>query len=222
MRSIEFSLERTGLDRFDIIFAHDLDTFTHGSVEARDHYIDQFMAGGYRALCELREAGIITALGAGVNETQACERLAERGDMDLFLLAGRYTLLEQQPLDHLFPLCQERGIGIVLGGAFNSGILVTGARPGAWFNYNPAPAEILERVSRIEDVCAAHGVRLCEAALQFPLAHPLVVTLIPGVKGQVEARGAFDMLQAPIPSAFWQDLIARDLLDPRSPLPGGQ
>jgi D-threo-aldose 1-dehydrogenase len=222
LRSIEFSLERTGLDRFDVIFAHDLDTFTHGSAELRNHYIDEFVSGGCKALLELREQGVISAIGAGVNEWQACSILAERCDVDLFLLAGRYTLLEQEPLSTLFPLCMDRGIGIVLGGAFNSGILATGARPGAWFNYNPAPPEVLERVHSIEQVCAMHGVRLIEAALQFPLAHPSVVTLIPGAKNPAEARGALDLLNTEIPQAFWAELVERKLLDPEAPVPGNK
>jgi len=219
LRSIEFSLERTGLDRFDVIFAHDLDCYSHGSAAQRDHYIEQFVMGGYRALRELRDQRVIAAIGAGVNEARACEILAERCDMDLFLLAGRYTLLEQAPLHALLPLCEARGIGIVLGGAFNSGILATGAQPGAWFNYEPAPADVLERVRRIEAICAAHGVRLIEAALQFPLAHPAVVTLIPGAKHADEARGVRDLLNAQIPEAFWADLREQGLLDPAAPVP---
>lgn len=222
MRSLEFSLERTGLDRFDIVFAHDLDVFTHGSEQKRDHYIGEFLAGGYRALTELRDQGVIAAIGAGVNEWQACRILAEHADMDLFLLAGRYTLLEQEPLDKLFTLCLERNIGIVAGGVFNSGILATGAKPGAWFNYEPATPEILERTRRIEAVCAQYKVRLIEAALQFPLGHPSVVTLIPGTKNPSEARSAVDLLKAQIPKAFWQELVSQGLLDSSAPLPGVQ
>jgi len=220
MRSIEFSLERTGLDRFDILFAHDLDEFTHGSTEARDHYIDQFMKGGYYALLSLRDQGVIKAFGAGVNEWQACKILADRGDMDLFLLAGRYTLLEQEPIDKLFPLCEERGIGIVLGGAFNSGILATGAVEGAWFNYDPAPPSVMNRVKQIEAVCANHHVRLIEAALQFPLANPVVKTLIPGAKRPSEASGALELLNAAIPAEFWKELKANGLLHNNVPVPG--
>lgn len=221
LRSIEFSLERTGLDRFDIIFAHDLDVFTHGSPQTRDHHINTFLNGGYKALVELRDQGVISAIGAGVNEWQACHMLATQADMDLFLLAGRYTLLEQEPLTELFPLCVERGIGIVLGGAFNSGILATGAKPGAWFNYNPAPDDVLDRVRQIEQVCARHNVRLIDAALQFPLAHPAVVTLIPGAKHPAEARSAINLLNADIPAAFWAELKAQDLLLADAPVPGG-
>jgi D-threo-aldose 1-dehydrogenase len=221
MRSIEFSLERMGLDRIDILFAHDLDTFTHGSTAVRDDYINQFMAGGYKACLALREQGVIKAFGAGVNEWQACRMIAERGDVDLFLLAGRYTLLEQAALDGLLTLCRTRGIGVVLGGAFNSGILATGAKPGAFYNYEPAPPEILHRVSRLEAVCARHGVRLIEAALQFPLAHPAVVSLIPGVKHPHEARSALELLAKPIPPDLWAELKAEGLVQANAPVPVG-
>jgi D-threo-aldose 1-dehydrogenase len=131
MRSLEFSLERLGVDRIDILYAHDLDTFNHGSQKALDARLTELIEGGYKALMELRDQGVIRAFGAGVNEWQPCQWLAERGDFDLFLLAGRYTLLEQEAQESFLPLAQERGIGIVIGGAFNSGILATGPHPGA-------------------------------------------------------------------------------------------
>ena len=140
------------------------------------------MAGGYRAMVELREQGAVRAIGAGINETAACQDLAERGDFDCFLLAGRYTLLEQAPLDEFLPLCERRNIALIIGGAYNTGILATGAVEGAYFQYAPAPPEIMERVRRIEAVCARHGVRLPTAALQFPLGHPAVATVIPGTR----------------------------------------
>lgn len=220
MRSVAMSLERLGLDRIDILLVHDIDVFNHGTEAARDAHIDAFMRGGYYALLSLRDQGVIRAFGAGVNEWQACRMLAERGDMDLFLLAGRYTLLEQEALDHLLPLCESRGIGLIIGGAFNSGILATGAVPGAWYNYDPAPEPILERVRRIEAVCARHDVRLIDAALQFPLAHPSVVTLIPGAKHPHEARAAPALLAAQIPSDFWSELKAERLLHEAAPVPG--
>lgn len=219
MRSVEFSLERMGLDGFDILFAHDLDVFSHGSEEARDYYIAQFADGGYKACLALREQGVVKAIGAGVNEWQACKMLADRGDMDLFLLAGRYTLLEQEPLDALLPLCVERGIGIVIGGAFNSGILATGPVEGARYDYGPATPDMLERVRKIEAVCMRHGVRLIEAALQFPLGHPAVVSLVVGAKHPPEARAAPELLSAPIPAALWDDLKAEALLRPDAPTP---
>ncbi|RYF56647.1 MAG: aldo/keto reductase, partial [Comamonadaceae bacterium] len=218
MRSMEFSLERMGVDRIDVLYAHDLDVFSHGSVERRDHFIDQFMAGGYRACLALRDQGVIKAFGAGVNEARACEILAERGDFDIFLLAGRYTLLEQAPLDDLLPLCLRRGIGVVLGGVFNSGILATGARPGAFYNYDPAPQSVLDRVSAMEAVCQRHGVRLIEAALQFPLAHPAVTTVIVGAQRPDEAASTTALLDKPIPAALWQELQSLGLLRADAPV----
>lgn len=171
MRSIEHSLHRLGTWRIDILLVHDLDVWTHGSEQARVDRVQAFMAGGYRAMEKLRAEGTVKAIGAGVNETAACQDLAERGDFDCFLLAGRYTLLEQAPLDGLLPLCEQQGIALLIGGAYNTGILATGAVEGAYFQYAPAPPEIMERVRRIEAVCARHGVRLPTAALQFPLGH---------------------------------------------------
>jgi D-threo-aldose 1-dehydrogenase len=220
MRSLEFSLERLGLDRVDILFAHDLDRFTHGTEEAAQRHRTAFMEGGYRALVSLRDQGVIRAFGAGINEWQGAQWLAERGDFDLFLLAGRYTLLEQEALETFLPLCADRGIGIVLGGPFNSGILATGPVPGAFYDYDKAPPHILERVARIESVCARHGVRLIEAALRFPLLHPAVVSVIPGGQSvaQVEANRA--LLDKPIPPALWDDLKREGLLREDAPTSG--
>ena len=180
LRSIEFSLERLGVDNIDIIYAHDVDVFTHGSAAAADARIREFMTGGYRALVELREQGTIKAIGAGINEWDIAERLAREGDFDLFLLAGRYTLLEQEALASFLPYCVEKHIGVVIGGPFNSGILATGAKPGAYYNYAPASQEILERVRNIEAVCKSHQIKLAAAALRFPLSHPAIVSVIPG------------------------------------------
>jgi len=177
MRSLEDSLERLGLDHIDILFVHDIDVFTHGSEAARDAHIATLMTpgtGGYAALMKLREQKVIKAIGAGINEWQAPEMLVKQGDFDLFLLAGRYTLLEQEALLSFLPLCQKRGIGIVIGGAYNSGILATGAVPGARYDYAPASATMLDRVARIEGVARTHGVPLRAAALQFALAMSLV------------------------------------------------
>jgi D-threo-aldose 1-dehydrogenase len=219
LRSVEDSLERLGVDRIDILFVHDLDIFTHGSKAESDRRIQQFMASGYDALVELRDEGVIRAFGGGINEWQVCQTLAERGDFDLFLLAGRYTLLEQEALETFLPLCAARGIGIVLGGPYNSGILATGPRPGAFYNYDPAPPEILDRVARIEAVCAAHGVPLNAAALQFPLHHPTVVSVIPGGQSPEEVRANHDLLATPIPAALWSDLKAEGLLREDAPVP---
>ncbi|MGL4321985.1 MAG: aldo/keto reductase, partial [Paracoccaceae bacterium] len=175
MRSLEFSLERLGLDRVDILYAHDLDVFNHKSQTALDARLAEFMAGGYRALIALRDQGVIRAFGAGVNEWQSCQWMTERGDFDLFLLAGRYTLLEQEAQETFLPLAQSRGIGIVIGGPYNSGVLATGPKPGAFYNYDPAPQWVLDRVAQIEAMCAAHATRMVDAAFQFPLRHPAVV-----------------------------------------------
>jgi D-threo-aldose 1-dehydrogenase len=219
MRSLEDSFERLGVDRIDILFCHDVDVFTHGSKEAADRRIGEFMAGGYRALHELRGQGVIAAIGAGVNEWQVCEAMAREGEFDLFLLAGRYTLLEQEALESFLPFCVERGIGIALGGPYNSGILATGARPGAFYNYDPAPPAILERVERIERVCAAHGVALAAAALRFPLAHPAVVSVVPGAQSAAEVERNAEILRTRIPPALWSDLKGEGLVRPDAPVP---
>jgi D-threo-aldose 1-dehydrogenase len=220
MRSLEFSLERLGVDAVDILYCHDVDVFTHGSQQAADRRIAEFMAGGYQALDRMRADGVVKAVGAGVNEWQICEKLAKAGDFDLFLLAGRYTLLEQDALQSFLPLCETKGIGIVLGGPFNSGILATGARPGAFYNYDPAPPHVLERVSRIEGVCKAYGVPLAAAALQFPLAHPAVVSVIPGGQSAGELQQNVEALRHPIPGALWHDLKRAGLLREDAPVPG--
>jgi len=217
MRSLEFSLERLGIDRVDILYAHDLDIFNHGSWEALEPKLNELMAGGYKALMELRDQGVIRAFGAGVNEWQSCQWLAERGDFDLFLLAGRYTLLEQEALVTMLPLCAARGIGIVIGGPYNSGILATGPKPGAFYNYDPAPPEILDRVARIQAVCDRHGTRLLDAAFQFPLLHPAVVSVIPGGQGTAEMASNLAASRARIPPALWADLKADGLLRPDAP-----
>jgi len=217
MRSVEFSLERTGLDRIDLIYAHDLDIFTHGSAEAMQARLDEFMASGYKALVALRDQGVIRGFGAGINEWQPAQWLVERGDFDVFLLAGRYTLLEQEALDRFLPLCLDRGVGIVIGGPYNSGVLATGARPGAFYNYSPAPEWVLAKVAKIEAVCAAHGVRLVDAAFQFPLLHPAVVSIIPGGQGVAEVDANARAASAVIPPALWEDLKAQGLMRPDAP-----
>lgn len=217
MRSFEFSLERLGVDRIDILYAHDLDIFNHGSQATLEARLNELMDSGYKALLSLRDQGVIRAFGAGVNEWQPCQWMAERGDFDLFLLAGRYTLLEQEALDTFLPLCRERRIGIVLGGPYNSGILASGARPGAHYNYDEAPQDVLDRVARIEAVCQRHGVRLMDAALNFPLRHPSVVSVIPGGQSVEQVRANRVALDAAIPAALWQDLKAEGLMRADAP-----
>jgi D-threo-aldose 1-dehydrogenase len=175
------------------------------------------MGSGYRALLSLREQGVVRAIGAGINEWESAQLLAEQGDFDLFLLAGRYTLLEQEALETFLPLCVARGIGIVLGGPYNSGILASGPRPGAFYDYSEAPAEVIEKVTRIEAVCRRHGVALIEAALNFPLMHPAVVSVIPGGQRPGEAAANATLLGAVIPPDLWRDLKAAGLLRQDAP-----
>ena len=219
MRSLEFSLERLGLDAIDIVFAHDCDVFTHGSEAARDAHVKTFMAGGYKALTKMRDEKVIKAIGAGVNEWQVCETLAKQGEFDLFLLAGRYTLLEQEALNSFLPLCEERGIGIIVGGPYNSGILASGPVKGAFYNYDPAPQAILQRVQKIEAVCKLHKVKLAEAALRFPLHHPCVVSVIPGAVSPQQVVMNVKTLSATLPKALWRDLKAQGLMDIRAKTP---
>ena len=217
LRSLEFSLERLGVSRVDILLVHDIDVSNHGSKEASDARIDELMASGYDALIRLRDEGTVGAIGGGVNEWEVCQSLAERGDFDLFLLAGRYTLLEQDSLETFLPLCEQRGIGIVLGGPYNSGILASGPVPGAFYNYEPAPPEILERVGRIEAVCRDHGVSMVDAAFQFPLLHPSVVSVIPGGQSVAQMAGNLTAAAAEIPPALWADLKSQGLMRPDAP-----
>lgn len=216
MRSLESSLKRLGVDRVDILYVHDVDALVHGSREAAEARIQELLSlGGWRALDELRSAGVVHAIGAGVNEWEPCARLLELADPDLFLLAGRYTLLEQQPLETLFPECAKRTVGVVIGGPFNSGILAGKDT----FNYSAAPPEIVATVRKMQSVCDAHNVSLHRAALQFVLAHPVVVSVIPGGQTVSETNQNVTALDEPIPSAFWRDLKSQGLLHRDAPTP---
>ena len=213
MASFESSLRRLGQDRLDILFVHDVDVMSHGTRAASDARVRElFDRGGFRAIDELRHSGLVRAIGAGVNEWQVCETLLGLGDFDCFLLAGRYTLLEQEALDSFLPLCERRDVGIILGGPFNSGILATGPIPTARYNYEPATPEILARVARIDAVCRSHGVRLIEAALQFVLGHPVVKSVIPGANGPDQVRANVGLLDVHIPASLWSDLKTEGLL----------
>jgi D-threo-aldose 1-dehydrogenase len=212
MRAFEASLERLGLDRIDILYVHDLDLGHHGSHAAEDANIAALMAGGYRALQELRDQGVITAFGAGLDEWRPCQTLLEQGDFDIFLLAGRYTLLEQEALESFLPMCEARGVGVVIGGPYNSGILATGPKPGAHFNYAPAPRAVLDRVAKIQAACVAHDVQMHHAALRFPLCHPAILSVIPGGQGVAEMQSNLAAFNATIPAALWADLKAMGLM----------
>jgi D-threo-aldose 1-dehydrogenase len=219
MRSYEESLARLGRDRIDILLAHDLGRLTHGD----DHpaRLREFFQGGYRAMRQLRDSGAVEAIGLGVNEYAICEEALEHGDFDVFLLAGRYTLLEQTALDGFLPLCARRDVKIIVGGPFISGVLVEGVQSGRplHYNYHPAPIEIVERVRRLEAVCDAHATPLAAAALQFPLAHPQVVSVIPGMASPDQVGEIVTWMDAAIPPALWDDLRAEGLLHPNAPTP---
>jgi D-threo-aldose 1-dehydrogenase len=218
MRSVEFSLERLGVARIDILYVHDLDIWTHGSAEVLDGYMRTFLDSGHRALVALRDQGVIRAFGAGINEEGPAEHLARHGDLDLFLLASRYTLLQQPALESFLPYCEAHGIGVVIGAPYNSGILATGARMGAKFSYEDAPEAVLEQVRRIEAVCDRHGVRLVDAAFRFPLRHKAVVSVIPGGQGVSEMTSNLAAERAEVPAALWSDLNAEGLLREDAPV----
>jgi D-threo-aldose 1-dehydrogenase len=216
MRSFEASLERLGLDRLDILFVHDVDGPNHGGREGSEARIQELLAtGGWRALDELRGNGVVAAIGAGVNEWQPCARLLELADPDIFLLAGRYTLLEQEPLDTLFPQCAKRGIGIVVGGPYNSGVLAGKST----FNYGNIPPDVAARVRSLDAVCRDHGAELRQAALQFVAAHPLVVSVIPGAVSAEEVDANVALLQRPISPGLWTDLKSGGFIHPDAPVP---
>ena len=220
MKSFEASKKRLGVANVDILFVHDVDIFTHGSQEVSDAKIRELFDGkGYKALEELRDSSDILAIGAGVNEWQVCQKLMGLGDFDCFLLAGRYTLLEQDALETFLPLCLKHDVGIILGGPYNSGILATGPVTNAKYNYSDAPRDILFQVRKIEEVCQSHGVRLIEAALQFVFGHPAVKSVIPGAVSASEVKENVAILERKIPTNLWSDLRAEGLIRSDSPLP---
>jgi D-threo-aldose 1-dehydrogenase len=209
MRSFEESLKRLGMDRVDILYIHDPD----------DHY-DEAISGAYPALRKLRSEGVIGAIGVGMNQAEMLARFAREGDFDCFLLAGRYTLIDHTGLRELLPLCVEKCISVIIGGPYNSGILATGARPLAQFDYEDAALPILEKVRKCEEICSRHGVPLKAAALQFPLAHPAVAAVIPGAESAAEIEDNFKMASYPIPRDFWADLRRDGVLPSGAPVPG--
>ena len=215
MRAFEDSLQRLGLDRIDILLAHDIGTFTHGEENAR-HFRD-LTEGGYRAMDELRRAGLVKAIGIGVNENEVCMDALGIGDWDVFLLAGRYTLLEQSPLHDLFPACRAAGTSIICGGPFNSGVLVG----REMWNYAAAPVEVVDKVRRIGAIADEHGVPLPAAALQFPLANDIITSVIPGPRDAGELRQIIDWFNTPIAGEFWAALQAAGLLEDGAPVPAG-
>jgi D-threo-aldose 1-dehydrogenase len=206
--SFASSLERLGLERVDILFVHDPD----------DHY-EQALTRTFPVLMELRAQGRVTAIGAGMNQWQMELRFAREVPCDCFLLAGRYTLLDQSALPEFLPYCTERGIGVVAGGPYNSGILAVGPRAGATFNYRAAAPEMLDKAARIASVCERHHVPLRAAALQFILAHPAIVSVIPGARSLAEVEENARLVELPIPAALWSELKETGLIAPAAPTP---
>jgi D-threo-aldose 1-dehydrogenase len=207
MRSVEESVARLGIDRIDILHIHDPD----------EHFAEA-LSGAYLALDRLRSEGTIKAVGAGMNQAEMLARFAREANFDCFLLAGRYTVLDQVGLKELLPLCVERGIAIIAGGVFNSGILAD-PRPGTHYNYQTAPDDLVQRAAQIKVVCERHGVSQKAVAIQFPLGHPAVQTVLTGCRSVDELTENIEAFQAPIPPAVWADLKAEGLLTPEAPLP---
>jgi D-threo-aldose 1-dehydrogenase len=207
MRSVEASLQRTGLDRLDILWIHD-----------PDNHWEQAIGGAYPALHRLREEGAVSAIGAGMNQAEMLTRFAREGDFDALMCAGRYTLLDQAALEELFPVCEEKGIAIVIAGVMNSGLLANPG-PDSHFNYGPAPQEWIDKALRIKAVCDRHGVPLRAAAIQFVYAHPVVASVVAGVRTVPHLDDTVEKLGFPIPDALWDDLRAEGLLAPGTPTP---
>ncbi|MGS0684479.1 aldo/keto reductase [Nakamurella sp. GG22] len=218
LRQVEDSLQRMCQDRFDMLFVHDIDRYTHG--ENQPQRFEEAIAGAFPALIRLRDEGVVRAIGAGVNEADVCVDVVKRVDVDVLLLAGRYTLLEQDPVNDLLPLCAENNVSVLLGGVFNSGILATGPTPSAKFNYAPAPPEILERTGRLDAICRQHGVPLPAAAIQFTIAHPVIKQVILGARTTDQQAQNLTWLETPIPGEFWRDCRAAGLIEPDAPTPG--
>jgi len=217
MRSIEDSLQRLGMARIDIVYIHDMTPKWQGDL-LEQRYV-QSMAGAYKALAELRAAGTIGAIGVGINDVGILERYASDGDFDCFMLAGRYTLLDTSALGALLPICERKRISIVLAAPYNSGILASGAVPGAVYWYAPAPPDILARVGRIETLCKRHGISLQAAATQFPLAHPAIASVAAGYRSPTEVATALAACSAIVPAEFWKELRADGLVGSDAPLP---
>jgi len=208
-RSLAESGERLGIDRADILYVH----------SPGDEHFDQVMAETYPELAAMRARGEVKAIGCGLTSEERCLRFAQAGDWDCFLLAGRYTLLDQSALTEFLPYCVEHGISIVIGGPYNSGILASDLGPDALYNYCVASPEVLDRARRIRDVCRAHDVPLKAAALQFVLAHPAVVSVIPGSSFASHVTENAAMVAQPIPAALWDAMREKGLLAVDAPVP---
>jgi D-threo-aldose 1-dehydrogenase len=221
MRSYEDSLQRLGMPRVDMLVIHDLDFSYHAPELRVAAYLGQLATSGYRALAELKSSGLISAIGVGINELGMIPRFVDLFDIDFFLLALRYTLGEHSALDAEVPLCAEKGISIVIGAVFSSGLYATGPVPGARFNYHEPSVAETERARRIEAVCTRHGVPLAAAALQFPLHHPSVASVIPGGFRPEHVISNIQHMRHEIPDALWAELKHERLIRPDAPFAVG-
>jgi D-threo-aldose 1-dehydrogenase len=219
MRSLEHSHLRLGLARIDIALIHDVDFWTIGDRAVLEQRFKTVMDSGFKALDECRRAGVIGAIGVGINESDTSLRFIQAGNFDCMLLAGRYTLLEQGGLEAFLPECVKRNVSVILGGPYNSGILTGGVKPGATHDYVAASANLIEKAQKIEAVCKRHGVELGAAAMQFPLFHPAVCAVIPGALSTTEVKQNIARLSAKIPVELWSELKREKLLDPNAPTP---
>ncbi|WP_406163878.1 aldo/keto reductase [Streptomyces sp. NBC_00882] len=207
LRSIDASLRRLGLDALDVVYLHDPD----------DH-LEQALSEGYPALERLRSEGVVSAIGAGMNQSAALTRFVTETDVDAVLLAGRYTLLNHEAIGHLLPAAAARGTSVVIGGVFNSGLLAA-PRPGATYDYAPASASLVQRAVDLQAATERHGVALRAAALQFPFGHPAVTSVLVGARSADEVRDAAAFLSQPLPAALWNDLLAAGHLPTGVPTP---
>jgi D-threo-aldose 1-dehydrogenase len=208
-QSLESSLVRLGLDRVDILLCHDIDRWTHG--DAQPAILQEALTGALPAMQRLRDEGVVGAIGLGVNESAVCRQIMDIVDVDCFLLAGRFTLLEQEPLDDLLPTCTERDVSVIIGGPYNSGLLTNVERRRATYDYRPASDEVWDRMLAILDVCESHGVDIRAAALQYPLRHPAVASVIPGARSIDEVMANCALASQALPEALWDDLAASGL-----------
>jgi len=219
MRSLEHSHLRLGLAKIDIALVHDVDFWTTKDREVLDQRFKTVMDSGFKALDELRKAGIIGAIGVGINESDTSLRFIKAGDFDCMLLAGRYTLLEQGALAEFLPECVKRSVSVILGGPYNSGILTGGVSGTSTHDYAQAPAPLIDKARKIEAVCKRHGVELGAAAMQFPLFHPAFCAVIPGALSAREVTQNVGRMSVKIPSDLWSELKREKLLDPAAPTP---
>lgn len=219
MRSVEDSYLRLGMNRIDILLIHDLDSWFHPDIATLEHHRKSLSQSGWKALEELKSSGVIGAIGAGLNDRETFGWYLDHVPVDCFLLALRYTLLEHDVLLDEFARCERDGIGIIVGGAFNSGILATGAVPDAKYNYGPAPDDILAKVRKIDAICKRHDTPLAAAALQFAAAHPLVASVVVGALNPTHIEGNIASFDKHIPADLWDELKATNLLPEYAPIP---